>query len=568
MHPTLLVFLSLNANASSPVATKTTLADIERKIPARDRRSPFTPTTTAPTSNGKTVFNLNDAEFRYDDASHSRRNDDYTALARAAKKFSNQTFPTRTTLVIEGTLNINRYKIAGATDDPNLGNDIVFSNVSNFQILGKNAKVSVKGDFFRTADTAKSQSLDKRATVFTSGTRQITPFYFVGCDHFTVSGIEFDGNVDQTRKAHDEGTRVIEGASSAIRTEGCRNYELRNLYVHHFSNDGITLGSGFTDQEVDANGKVLHDIVDQDGTVENVVAANNARQGLTIGQAVNVEVRNSWFVMSGYTEGEYGSHAPSAGIDIEPNRGSASKITYYRRRMVNGKLSREKVEETLDIPGNARHTRTITIDKCVFWHNLGMAFLATPGTTVTKEGDRNVFTSNINLTNSEVFEEERKSRGAIALVVDGARLEGNVIDASGEVFVGGRGSVVKGNTINTRSTGLTSRAPNGDVDIIDNVINRVVPMEPQESVPYITQSVTSFVGNRINYPAYQPLTYRLGNGQSVLTPVAVLMGIREFRNNTFHQPTGGSGQRFLLKGTTVGSNQTPSGAILDKTSIR
>lgn len=566
MHPTLLAVLSLSMHAPAPV--KTTLADIERKIPARDRRSPFVPVTTAPASNGKTVFNLNDDVFRYDDASHSRRNDDYTALVKAAKMFTNKTFPTRTTLVIEGDLNIDRYKVAGAGNDPGLGNDIVFSNVSNFQILGKNARVSVKGDFFRTADTAKSKSLDKKATVFTSGTRQITPFYFVGCDHFIVSGIEFDGNANLTRKAHDESTRVMEGASSAIRTEGCRNYELRNLYVHHFSNDGITLGSGFTDQEVDSNGKILHDIIDQDGTVENVVAANNARQGLTIGQAVNIDVRNSWFVMSGYTEGEYGSHAPAAGIDIEPNRGSSSKITYYRRRMVNGKLDRDKVEETLDTPGNARHTRTITIDKCVFWHNLGLAFLATPGTTVNKEGERNVFTSNINLVNSELFEEDRKSRGFIALVVDGARLENNTIDASGEVFVGGRGSVVKGNTIYTRSTGLTSRAPDGDVDILDNVIERRSPMETQESVPYITQSVTSFVGNRINYPAYQPLTYRLANGQTVVTPVAVLMGIREFRNNVFHQPSGGSGQRFLVKGTNLGSNQTPAGAILDKTSIR
>jgi hypothetical protein len=558
----------MGMTAPAPLAQKTTLADIVRKIPARNRISPFTPTTTAPTSNGKTVFNLNDDTFRYDDANHSRRNDDYTALAKAAKMFSNKTFPTRTTLVIEGELNIDRYKVAGSADGPNMGNDIVFTNASNFQILGKNAKVLVKGDFFRTADTAKSQSLDKRATVFSSRTRQITPLYFIGCDHFSVSGIEFDGNVDRTQKAQDSNTRVLEGASSAIRTVGCRDFELRNLYVHHFSNDGITLGAGFTDQEVDGNGKVLHDIVDQDGTVENVVSANNARQGLTIGQAVKVEVRNCWFVMTGYTEGQYGSHAPAAGIDIEPNRGSASKITYYRRSMVNGQLKREKIDETLDTPGNARHTRTITVDKCVFWHNLGMAVVATPGTIVDKDSGRNVFTSNINLTNSELYEEERKSRGIVALVVDGARLEGNTIDASGEVFIGGRGTMVKGNTINTRSTGLTSRAPGGDVDIVDNVINRVSPMEPQESVPYISQSVTTFIGNRINYPAYQPLSYRLQNGQSVLTPVAVLMGISQFRDNSFHQPSGASGQRFLLKGTNVGANQTPAGAILDKTSIR
>src|SRR5690606_22616695 len=49
----------------------------------------------------------------------------------------------------------------------------------------------------------------------------------------------------------------------------------------------------------------------------NTISENNARQGITITNAIGANFVDCEFKYSGYT-GTYGSHAPAASIDIEP----------------------------------------------------------------------------------------------------------------------------------------------------------------------------------------------------------------------------------------------------------
>jgi hypothetical protein len=562
--------------------SRTDLTALAQNMPVKSSPVPFVATRTALKPNGTTVFSVNDDIFRYDQprTATTPRNDDYTALKRAFTFFTGKKFPTRTTLIIPGTLSIDRLYIQPGSKNDDLtkfptsvrGTDAFIKDSENFQIVGDNARIILKGDFYRPADYFIGRSRDDSADCYKSGTRQLSAFLFANCSNFSVSGIEVDGNVDKMTKEHTAAVHVIEGGSAGIRTSGCTNYTFSNLYFHHLATDGIKLGSGFADRLFDKSGKLLREITDNTALIDNVICSNNGRQGLTVGCAANVTIQDSWFTMIGYTEGLYSNHAPAAGIDVEPAAGSNDLVTFYTR-VIDGKkqVSRTLTTTKLDDGANVRHTRNIVVQNCVFWRNFGNQFMATPGTE-TVNGVRNVYTSSILFRNNDVIEEDRpKSRGAFSMVTDNSTIVHNRFDASGDVFLGGRSVLFSGNSIVTRGSGFQCKWPDSSVSITNNTVSRTIPMEPMESLPIVSQNCVSLSGNVFKLPSYTPAYYINDMGINTLTPIIQVSNCSDVTNNiwTMPNPNPANKPRVVFRksnsrlGNILKFNQVPSGCQID-----
>ena len=248
--------------------------------------------------------------------------DDYDALQAAATYICGH--PGKTLLFPAGTYRIGRYRITGGRD-ANTVRNIRYTECKNVTIRGVGAKIDVKGDFRRSADSAAGAAPQS----YRNG---VIPFEMVNSSDFVIEGFELNGNVD--RMSRDSG--VGEGSNAGILTTNCSRYTIQDVYVHHFPTDGITLGGN-------------SEIADRDAVVRRVIAAHNARQGLSIIQVRGATVSGSTFKLTGRTDGAYGNHAPSAGVDVEPVRAPP--------------------EEDLK-------TGAILFDDCRFEDNLGIQFVS------------------------------------------------------------------------------------------------------------------------------------------------------------------------------------------------
>jgi len=108
-----------------------------------------------------------------------------------------------------------------------------------------------------------------------------------------------------------------------VQIGGGLNYELSDLETDYCTGDGIVIG-GFA--RTSSNPKIY--VPDQHVNLNRVTALHNARQGLSIYQAVDVTIQNSEFSYSGRPEKShrgpdgdkigYRGQVPGAGIDVEP----------------------------------------------------------------------------------------------------------------------------------------------------------------------------------------------------------------------------------------------------------
>lgn len=221
------------------------------------------------------------------------RSDDYEALKAAAAYICSH--PGQTLVFPAGVYRVARYKIEGGPKANKVTN-IVYDGCRNVTISGAGAKIDVDGDFHRDADYAGGSG-----KYYYSYTNQVIPFEFRNSSNFTLTGFELNGNADKaTRDA-----KVVESPNHGVFTSNCSSYTISNLHVHHFLTDGIDVGH---DRKADRN-----------VVITGVTSTHNARDGLTVGQVRGIQVLSSAFQNNGRTEGQYGNHAPSAGIDIEPN---------------------------------------------------------------------------------------------------------------------------------------------------------------------------------------------------------------------------------------------------------
>ncbi len=219
--------------------------------------------------------------------------DDYAALQAAATAVCKT--PGATLVFPPGTYKIDRHRVVGGAKK-NTTKDIQYTNCNGVTISGYGAKIDVQGNFARNPDVYPTSAY---AVSYDEG---IIPFFMLNSTGFTISGFELDGNVDQMSRS----PIVIEGMNAGVLTRNCNNYQLLDLYIHHFHTDGISLGHGST-------------VADTGATLTNITAKNNARQGLSVLQVRGAKIDSSLFSDTGVT-GNYGMHSPGAGADVEPER--------------------------------------------------------------------------------------------------------------------------------------------------------------------------------------------------------------------------------------------------------
>jgi len=247
--------------------------------------------------------------------------DDYDALQAAASAVCQS--PGASLLFPEGTYRINRYRITGGPKQNNVQN-IRYIGCTGTTISGIRAKIEVTGDFHRPADYKKD------GTSFSYVT-SVIPFEMINSSGFRIIGFQLAGNVEKMSRD----PKVVEGSASGILTTNCQDYFIEDVSVHSFSADGITLGGN-------------SELADQRVHLLNVTSTHNARQGLALIQVRGGDVMNSVFSGNGRT-GAYGSHAPAAGVAVEPVRYPPQENVF---------------------------TGAITFDKCRFEENVGPQFLS------------------------------------------------------------------------------------------------------------------------------------------------------------------------------------------------
>jgi hypothetical protein len=272
------------------------------------------------------------AQGDWNEASESGT-DDYEALQAAAAALSAK--GGGTLLFPPGTYRINRYKITGGPHQNDV-KDVVYRNCTGLHILGYGAKIDIKGDFHRSADYQAGED-------WYSYSLTVQPFVFLGCNDFRVEGLELYGNVDKMTRD----PKVVEGPGSGIITANtCRQYTFADIYVHHFETDGISLG---TDEPIADRGAVLI----------NVRSLYNARNALSIINLRGATFLRCEFSQSGRAAGTYGSHAPGAGLDIEPEVKAdvpTGDFAFIECAFVNGTGS------ALDASGGES-----LFKRCLFW---------------------------------------------------------------------------------------------------------------------------------------------------------------------------------------------------------
>lgn len=170
--------------------------------------------------------------------------------------------------------------------------DLEFKYCDGLGIYGDKATIAVKGNIHR-----KVTRTNKNHTF--SSIMAITPIKLSYCKNVTIEGLTLDGNVDQMSKDK----KVNESGGHLLFINRSENVKLKKLYIHHAQTDGIYIRNH-----------------SKNVTGENVVSSNNARQGMSIIQLEKGVFNNCKFINTGITGGKYGRHAPSGGVDIEPNR--------------------------------------------------------------------------------------------------------------------------------------------------------------------------------------------------------------------------------------------------------
>lgn len=217
--------------------------------------------------------------------------------------------------------------------------DIWFKNLRGLVIHGNHARFSVKGNFRRRYHytlNGYGYSYDRALSLFS----------FSRCSNVTIHDLELNGNSDLTTR---DTTVTAEPNSYGLRTVMCENFSLDNIFAHHHLADGWFLGL-FYDSE-----GVLEKLPDRNHVAINCRFTFNGRQGVSIIQLVNGIFINCDFSDTG--KAAYGSHAPAAGVDIEPE--------WYQYASI----------PALQVPEKDQ-TQQITFLRCRFERNAGLSTIA------------------------------------------------------------------------------------------------------------------------------------------------------------------------------------------------
>ncbi|MFA6275993.1 MAG: glycosyl hydrolase family 28-related protein [Pedobacter sp.] len=316
--------------------------------------------------------------------------------------------------------------------------DLAFKDCNGLKIYGANAVISLKGNFNR--------SITKKSAKHSfSSMSAIIPFMINNCKNVTIENLEINGNVDKMTR--DKG--VVETGGYLIYISESENVTLKNLFLHHAQTDGLVIrGTKKPSFNIKAS---------------NVISSYNARQGMSIGYLTDGYFTNCKFINTGFSSGNYGNHAPSAGVDIEPSTGDSLKV------------------------------KNVTFEGCEFSNNLGSQFVVS----------RPKLTQGIQLKNCVIDSKNSKSMYTLILAAK------NILIANCEIKCG------KGN-IYTTWNGM----PDGDVRIINSTIESsargiVADASIQSKGISIENNTMKFTGNILTsyFPYLQNANVRFLNNR-------------------------------------------------------
>ena len=383
--------------------------------------------------------------------------DDYAALKSVADKINKDGggeifFP-------KGNYYIGQYHLEG-----NKVEDIVFNNCKGIVIKGKDAIITVNGNFHRKADILKKYSYSSYSAIM--------PFSFNNCSNIEIDNLEVNGNVNMMTRDED----VKESGGFLLHFISCRNVTLKDLFVHHAQTDGIYI-----------NGDCFN------FSATNVISSNNARQGMSIIRLDTGTFKNCTFKNTGFTGGDYGFHAPGAGVDIEP---TATKSGVHNIRFIG----------------------------CNFESNYGSQLVIGKPT----------LTTNVNISGCTIHAGISKSTHAIVLAAKDVVLENNDIDCgNSNIFpvwnaLPGSRVIIRNNRIKSSASGIMAKTKDttNDVLIENNTIEYTGTKTIRSYFPYI-QSNISFKNNKIIIPE----EYQKQQGVSSLIQNAKVSKGNEFFSN-------------------------------------
>lgn len=289
------------------------------------------------------------------------RTDDYEALVKLAQAANSAgrglvRFGRRRHYLID------RMRIDAGPQQNGVAN-IIFDRCNGLTIDLNGSTTEVKGDFHRMGDMGRGRVSSHNAVI---------PFLFRDCSDLTVRNGILTGNAN--RMTRDSG--VVEGQCHGIVLQGCNRVLLEDLHVHHFGTDGVVIRPNSLQQ------------VSREIHLSHVRLTNNGRMGLTNGGGWHVSAVDSAFSENGLTGGSY-SHAPTAGVDVEPNGRFNVKSDFRATRcrfddnlrgpVIAGSPDLGSSVELIDCSGRADGLRRmiLTSERALVrggrWHNIQIA---------------------------------------------------------------------------------------------------------------------------------------------------------------------------------------------------
>jgi len=169
----------------------------------------------------------------------------------------------------------------------------VFQSCNGLTIEGNGCTILVQGGFNRAAQT----------TVTVSG------LLFYDCTQVVVRNLTIDGNNTTITKSGG----VNEGFAYGVYFASCLQTTLENVYTVNWITDGVAYNISNVSNPC---------LACRDATMINCKSIGNARQGLSIIQLYGGTFLGCEFSNTGQTS--YGNHSPTAGIDIEQDRTTAT----------------------------------------------------------------------------------------------------------------------------------------------------------------------------------------------------------------------------------------------------
>jgi hypothetical protein len=218
--------------------------------------------------------------------------------------------------------------------------DIEFRNVDGLNLDGAGSTILVKGGFNRSVREI----------------RTLQGLVLTRCRNVVIRNLILDGNSRTVTKTD----RVDEPNSHGVLLRSCFNVTLENVVAQYWTGDGYYIGNASAQK-----GSPL--MASRQVTMINCVADHNGRQGLSIIQLRGGVFTNCRFEYTG--KSSYGSHAPSAGIDIEPDY-STSSAPPYQMDINTGELSFTRCRfvgnRGMTLEGGGKEVDNVTCTGCYF----------------------------------------------------------------------------------------------------------------------------------------------------------------------------------------------------------